>query len=43
MLAIEDHFNIEFPESKLSRKTFESLESIAEAVSELLACPTPVS
>jgi acyl carrier protein len=35
MLALEDHFNIEFPESMLKRKTFESLESISEAVAEL--------
>ncbi len=36
MLAIEDHFNVEFPESMLKRKTFESLESIADAVAELV-------
>lgn len=36
MLALEDHFNIEFPQSKLSRKTFESIESIADAVGELV-------
>jgi acyl carrier protein len=36
MLALEDHFNVEFPESMLSRKTFESLESIAEAVAKLV-------
>ena len=35
MLALEDQFNVEFPESMLSRKTFESLESIAEAVAKL--------
>lgn len=35
MLALEDHFNIEFPETMLSRKTFESLEAIAEAVAKL--------
>ena len=35
MLALEDRFGVEFPESKLSRKTFASLEAIAEAVSEL--------
>jgi acyl carrier protein len=35
MLALEDAFNIEFPESKLSRKTFESIEAISEAVEEL--------
>ena len=36
MLALEDQFNVEFPESMLSRKTFESLESIAEAVAKLV-------
>lgn len=36
MLALEDHFNIEFPRSMLGRKTFESIESITEAVSSLL-------
>jgi acyl carrier protein len=35
MLALENHFNIEFPVAMLKRKTFESLESIAEAVAEL--------
>ena len=36
MLALEEHFNVEFPESKLSRKTFESLAAIADAVAELV-------
>jgi acyl carrier protein len=35
MLAIEDRFDIEFPNSMLSRKTFSSLEAIADAVAEL--------
>jgi acyl carrier protein len=35
MLALEEHFNIEFPEAMLSRKTFESIEALAEAVEEL--------
>lgn len=35
MLALEDHFNVEFPDKMLSRKTFESVQSIAEAISEL--------
>lgn len=35
MLALEDRFDIEFPESMLSRKTFKSLSSIAEAVANL--------
>ena len=36
MLALEDRFNIEFPESMLRRKTFESLDSIGDAISELV-------
>lgn len=35
MLALEDRFEIEFPESLLSRSTFRSISSIAEAVSQL--------
>ncbi len=35
MLAIEDHFDVEFPDEMLSRQTFESLQSIAEAVAEI--------
>jgi acyl carrier protein len=36
MVAIEDHFNVEFAESMLRPSTFESLEAIADAVAELL-------
>jgi acyl carrier protein len=35
MLALEEHFEIEFPDAMLGRKTFESIRSIAEAVSAL--------
>ena len=35
MLALEDRFDIEFPESMLSRKTFKSVSSISEAVANL--------
>ncbi|MGD8570692.1 MAG: acyl carrier protein [Gammaproteobacteria bacterium] len=35
MLALEDAFDVEFPENMLSRKTFESIESISEAIEEL--------
>jgi acyl carrier protein len=35
MLALEDRFEVEFPDSMLSRKTFASVESIAEAVAQL--------
>ena len=37
MLALENHFNVEFSESMLGRKTFQSVESIAEAIGELTA------
>ena len=35
MLALEDRFDIEFPESMLSRKTFNSVASITEAVTQI--------
>ena len=37
MLALEDHFGGEFPDRLLARKTFESLQSITEAIEELVA------
>lgn len=37
MLALEDQFGVEFPERMLKRQTFESVQSIAEAIEELLA------
>jgi acyl carrier protein len=36
MLALENHFDVEFPDALLSRKTFASIESIAEAVARLV-------
>jgi acyl carrier protein len=36
LLALEDHFDVELPDRMLSRKTFESIDSIAAAVGELL-------
>ena len=36
MLALEKHFDIEFPDAMLGRQTFASIESIAEAVAELV-------
>ena len=42
MLALEDHFDIEFPDRLLVRRTFESIQSLAEAIEGLLgreACP----
>jgi acyl carrier protein len=35
MLALEDEFDIEFPDSMLGRKTFSSIETILDAVEEL--------
>jgi len=35
MLALEDEFDVEFPDSMLSRKTFDSIESINDAIEEL--------
>ena len=37
LLAIEDHFDVEFPDELLSRKTFQSINALAEAVQGLLA------
>jgi acyl carrier protein len=35
MLAIEDEFDVEFPDSMLKRSVFESISSIASALEEL--------
>jgi acyl carrier protein len=37
MLGLEDAFDIEFPQEMLRKRTFESITSIREAVSGLLA------
>lgn len=37
MLALEDKFNVEFPDTMVGRKTFKSIESIAEAITQLAA------
>ena len=36
MLAIEDHFDVEFDDSMLARATFQSVGSLVDAVEELL-------
>jgi acyl carrier protein len=36
MLALEDQFGVEFPDRLLGRKTFGSIQSIVEAVEELV-------
>lgn len=35
MLALEQQFDIEFPDNMLGRKTFGSIESIVEAIEQL--------
>jgi len=37
MLALEDHFDVEFPDRMLTRSVFESIASIEAALTELLA------
>jgi acyl carrier protein len=37
MLALEDAFDVEFPDSMLKRSVFESVDAIASAVGELQA------
>ena len=36
MLALEDEFDVEFPEAMLRKKTFESVAAIAGALDQLL-------
>jgi acyl carrier protein len=42
MLALEDHFDVEFPDRMLKRSVFESISAIEAALVELHA-ETPVS
>ena len=37
MLALEDEFDIEFPERMLKRQTFESVQSILDAIDDLVS------
>jgi acyl carrier protein len=36
LLAVEDHFDVEFPDELLSRRTFQSIDALAQAVESLL-------
>lgn len=36
LLAIEDFFDVEFPDELLSRRTFQSIDALAEAVQDLV-------
>lgn len=40
LLAIEDHFDVEFPDELLSRRTFQSINALSEAVTGLVAQPS---
>jgi len=35
MLALEEHFDVEFLDRMLGRKTFQSIQSLSEAITEL--------
>jgi acyl carrier protein len=37
MLGLEERFDVEFPDRLLRRRTFESIDAISTAVTELLA------
>lgn len=39
MLALEERFDVEFPDALLSRKTFSSISSLAAAIGALRASP----
>jgi acyl carrier protein len=39
MLALEDHFDVEFPDRMLKRSVFESISAIESALNELRAEP----
>ena len=41
MLALENHFDLEFPEHLLRRRTFESVAAIQSAIEELSGARTP--
>ncbi len=43
MLALEEHFNVEFEDRMLGRKTFGSIRSLAEAIAELQGEAKPAS
>ena len=39
MLALEEHFDVEFTDKMLARKTFSSIRSLSDAISQLLGEP----
>jgi acyl carrier protein len=43
MLALEEHFDVEFLDSMLGRKTFSSIRSLSEAIQQLKPAPVPTT
>jgi acyl carrier protein len=41
MLALEEHFDVEFSDRMLGRKTFSSIRSLSEAIAELCGPAQP--
>jgi acyl carrier protein len=41
MLALEDHFDVEFPDRMLGRKTFGTIRSLSEAIEQLRGPAAP--
>ncbi len=35
MMALEDHFDVEFPDAMLTRSTFESIGALASAIAQM--------
>lgn len=42
MLALEDHFDVEFLDRMLGRKTFSSIRALSEAIAELRGPAPPI-
>jgi len=42
MLALEEHFDVEFSDKMLGRKTFASIRSLADAITELRSPAQPL-
>ena len=43
MLALEEHFDVEFSDRMLGRKTFSSIRSLADAIEELRGPAQPLA
>jgi acyl carrier protein len=43
MLALEEHFDVEFLDSMLGRKTFSSIAALSDAIEQLAPARTPAA